>query len=177
MMRPFLSAYVIFYVLRVRRYATLFAVLSVGLTTLYVFLLPTLPFGAFVLQAVRFLTPIQGAFALVFGVLLALLITLNVYLHSLGGGSLGAAPAGSILASLVNALCCTPIVPTVLGLIGGFSPFVYGLSPRVEYFFEEYYWLFYILSVAILLYAVVRATGSVACCVPTAQVRGERDAN
>jgi len=68
-------------------------------------------------------------------------------------------------------------VPTVLGLIGGFSPFVYSLSPRVEYFFEEYYWLFYILSVAILLYAVVRATGSVACCVPTAQVRGERDAN
>ena len=65
-------------VIGLRRYASLFAVLSASFSTLYLVLLPTLPFGAFVLQAIMFITPVQVVFALVLGVLLALLVTLNV---------------------------------------------------------------------------------------------------
>ena len=165
-MRLFLGLRVVSQVIGLRRYASLFAVLSASFSALYLVLLPTLPFGAFVLQAIMFITPVQVVFAVVLGVLLALLVTLNVYARRLGGAYVGVAPAGSVLAGLVNALCCTPIIHTILGLLGGFSPIIYTLSPHLEYFFEEYYWVFYIFSAAILVYALFRVSRSIACCVP-----------
>ena len=103
-MRLFLGLRVVSQVIGLRRYASLFAVLSASFSALYLVLLPTLPFGAFVLQAIMFITPVQVVFALVLGVLLALLVTLNVYARRLGGAYVGVAPAGSVLAGLVNAV-------------------------------------------------------------------------
>jgi hypothetical protein len=152
-------------VLRNRKYTALYMCSAGLISLLYVFLLPTLPFGAFVPQAVSFITPIQLSFAVVFGVLLGLLVTLTVYGRRMGVGGVGAAPVGSVAVSLVNLLCCTPIIPVAFGLAAGLSPVFYGLAPKVQYFFAKNYAWFYAVSTALLLYSVHRVLKNISCCV------------
>jgi hypothetical protein len=159
-----MSLGVIAEILRKRVYFTLFAVSSFCLVLLYMFLLPSLPFGTLFPQAIVFITPVQAIFAFVFGVLLALLLTLNVYAYKIGAKLSGLAPAGSVVASLVNALCCTPVIPLLFAIIGGSSPLLYSASPKVEFFFEKYYVVFYAFSSILLIYALFRVMKSISCC-------------
>jgi hypothetical protein len=151
-------------VFREKRYLTMYLALSAAVTVLYIFLLPTLPFGVFVPQAVRFITLPQLIFAFTFGWLLGLLIIVNVYARKVGARMTKAAPITSVISSAVNVLCCTPVIPAVLAIVGGAIPVAAGLSPAVQFFFEKYYFVFYVFSAATLLYAVYRMLSNLACC-------------
>jgi hypothetical protein len=148
-----------------RAYIALFLSLSISISALYLFLLPSLPLGALVPYAIRFITPVQAAFALVFGVLLSLVVTLNVYAFRMRASSVKGVTAGSIIASLVNGLCCTPLIPSLIAMTGASTPVLYEISPRLQAFFELNSQYFYALSVALLLISVHYLSRSItACC-------------
>lgn len=159
-----------------KKYLTMYFALATSVTILYIFLLPTLPFGAFVPQAVRFITPPQLVFAFAFGWLLALLITANVYARGVGASTNKVAPIAPVVTSVVNVLCCTPVIPVALAIISGTVPVAAGLSPSVQFFFERYYYVFYIFSTATLVYALYRMLYNLACCEPPSLGRRSQDA-
>jgi hypothetical protein len=147
-----------------RAYLSLFLGLSVSISVLYMFLLPSLPEGALVPYAINFITPIQVAFSLIFGVLISLVVTLNVYAFRIRTSSVKGITVGSVLASLVNGLCCTPLIPSLLALTGASTPVLYQFSPRIQAFFEFNYPYFYLISSILLLVSVHYLSRNISCC-------------
>jgi hypothetical protein len=149
-----------------RAYLSLFIGLSVSISMLYLFLLPSLPEGALVPYAIDFITPIQAAFALIFGVLISVVVTLNVYAFRMRAPSVKGITVGSVLASLVNGLCCTPLIPSVLALTGASTTVLYEISPLIQGFFEFNYPYFYALSAFLLLISIHYLSRNIfsACC-------------
>ncbi len=147
-----------------RAYPSLFLALSGSISVLYMFLLPSLPNGALLPYAINFITPIQVAFSLIFGVLISLVVILNVYAFRIRASSVKAVTAGSVLASLVNGLCCTPLIPSLIAMTGVSTPVLYAISPRIQAFFEFNYQYFYALSVILLLVSVHYLSRNISCC-------------
>lgn len=148
----------------IRKYMVLFIVFSVLLTSLYFILLPMLPFGAFFLPAVKFITPLQIFFSFAMGILFSLQIVTVLRSHSYGLAVNKGLGAASILTSIVNIFCCTPIIPTIIGIMGGFSPFIFRLSPPIQHFFAVDYPLFYIISIFMLTYSIFKTASNLGCC-------------
>lgn len=148
-----------------KKYLSLFAVLAVGISTLYMYLLPSLPDGVLIAPyAIRFITPLQVAFALIFGVLLSLVVVLNVYAFGMRASSGKRLTIGSVLASFCNALCCTPIIPTLIALFGASTPVLFDYSPRIQAFFEFNYPYFYLFSAVLLLISIHYLTKNISSC-------------
>ncbi|MDG6926536.1 MAG: hypothetical protein JRN09_08275 [Nitrososphaerota archaeon] len=157
-----------------RIYLLLFLALSMSVSVLYMFLLPSLPLGALVPYAIQFITPTQVAFALTFGVLIALVATLDVYAFRMRASSVKAVTVGSILASLVNGLCCTPLIPSLIAMTGASTPALYEISPRLQAFFEFNSQYFYALSVALLLISVHYLSRSITSCCDAGKRAGQQ---
>ncbi|MDE1852861.1 MAG: hypothetical protein KGI38_03830 [Thaumarchaeota archaeon] len=147
-----------------RKYATTFLILSALVSVFYLFLLPSLPDGTFTLYAIAFIAPLQVAFAFVFGILFSLVIVLNVYSFKIRAAGAKGLTIGSILASLVNGLCCTPLIPTLLALFGASTPVLFEYSPGIQAFFEFNYPYFYLLSALALLVSVHYLSKNISCC-------------
>jgi hypothetical protein len=147
-----------------RAYLSLFLALSGSVSVLYMFLLPSLPLGALVPYAIEFITPVQVAFALIFGVLISLVVSLNVYAFRIRASSTKSLTVGSVLASLVNGLCCTPLIPSLVAMTGVSTPVLYEISPRLQAFFEFNSQYFYALSVILLLISVHYLSRSISSC-------------
>ena len=147
-----------------RKYAATFLILSALVSVFYLFLLPSLPDGTFTLYAIAFITPLQVAFAFVFGILFSLVIVLNEYSFKIRAAGAKGLTVGSILASLVNGLCCTPLIPTLLALFGASTPVLFEYSPRIQAFFEFNYPYFYLLSALALLVSVHYLSKNISCC-------------
>ena len=146
------------------RYIILFVLLSAILTSIYYILLPMLPFGTFFLPAVKFITPIQVAFSFAMGILFSLLIILAIRSHSFGVKVNKGTGAASALTSIVNVFCCTPIIPSIIGILGASSPFVFQYSPPVQHFFAVDYPIFYIISIVMLTYSILKIASNLGCC-------------
>lgn len=151
-------------VLRSRGYFLQFVVVSALITLLYLILLPSLPLGSVRLNALSFATPVQIVFSVLFGVLLSAVVTLDIYSIRSNLAGERALTIGSVLATLVNGLCCTPVVPSVLAIFSNSPEFLFTYSPAVQSFFERSYLLFYTLSAVLLLIAVRTLSKNVACC-------------
>jgi hypothetical protein len=147
-----------------RAYLFLFLALSVSVSVLYMFLLPSLPLGALVPFAIQFITPVQVAFALIFGVLISLVVALNVYAFRIRASSAKSLTVGSVLASLVNGLCCTPLIPSLIAMTGVSTPVLYEISPRLQAFFEFNSQYFYALSAVLLLVSVHFLSRNISSC-------------
>jgi hypothetical protein len=148
-----------------RNYVAIFTVLAIAISVLYLYLLPSLPDGVLIAPyAINFITPLQEVFSLVFGVLFSLVIVLNIYAFRMHAPSRKSFTIGSILASLVNGLCCTPIIPTLIALSGASTPILFDYSPRIQAFFEFNYPYFYLLSAALLLVSVHYLSRNITSC-------------
>ena len=109
--------------------------------TAYVFTLPAAYTGGVVgLISLRYLTAELLFFSLALAALLSLALTLNIYAFRAsirqpsGGLSLGAA-----LSSVLPAgICCTPLVPSLLAILGATTPQIFGISGRIQGFFAIY---------------------------------------
>ena len=152
-------------VLMDRRYVFLLVLLSVIFTALYLVILPSLPNGTINPMFIEFITPIQIIFSFIFGIMVSLMITLNIYaarlkLHTSKGGP----AAGVLIGTLVNALCCTPIIPSILALLGASTSVLFAYSPHIQAFFEQNYPYFYILSFLIFLASFHYLAKNISCC-------------
>ena len=147
-----------------KKYFVSFLILAFSLTILYLFLLPSLPDGAFTLFAIQFITPIQILFSFVFGILFGLVIVLNVLAYRVRVSTSKKLSFGALLATLVNGLCCTPVIPSLIALTGVSTPVLFKYAPPIEIFFENYSVYFYVLSSGLLLFSVNYLSKNIACC-------------
>lgn len=143
--------------MRSRGYRYLALVLFLIALTVYAFTLPASYTGGVIgLVSLQQMTIELAFFSIAVSVLLSLVLTLNVYAARASvrrrGGALS---LGAVAASLLPAtLCCTPVVPTVLALLGASTPQIFGLSGRIQGIFAIYQPLFLALALALLLLAL-----------------------
>lgn len=131
----------------------LFAIFASVATLFYTVLLPFKYTQRISFANWHYLDAETASFSLIFGVLLAWLVVANVYsLRGVVRKSGARAGVGAVLGSLLpSLLCCTPVIPTVLGLVGVSSIGIYSWSGRIQSFFalDETYFL--VASAAVLL--------------------------
>jgi hypothetical protein len=147
-----------------RAYLYSFLFLSIAMSSLYIVLLPSLPLGTLNFQVVRFITPLQLTFAVIFGILLSLVVIINIYSVKFRVKGTKAITIGSVLASAVNGLCCTPIIPSLIAILGASSTVIFEYAPPIQAFFERDYPYFYLLSALLLLLSLQRSSKNIVCC-------------
>lgn len=107
-----------------------------------------------------YLDPYLVAWSLVLGILMGLLITIQVRamkeVASAGSSSLtGFAFLASLLPSF---LCCTPIVPTILAVLGFSSLGLYRTTGTIQHFFATSQTLFLVASLVLLVVTLFWST-------------------
>lgn len=148
-------------------YLLAYAAMAPAIGFAYALLLPGLIFGSYGLWVLRFLTPIEGVFALTMALLLPAVFLLNVRLWRHpecrpAQSSVDGVPIGALLVSVIpNALCCTPIIPAVLAVFISGATLV-SVSAPVQYFLGTYTALLYALS-ALALWGSIRVASRRLC--------------
>ena len=146
--------------------------------TAYVFTLPAAYTGGVVgLISLRYLTAELLFFSLALASLLSLALTLNIFAFRTsirqrsGGLSLGAALASLLPASL----CCTPLVPSVLAILGASTPQIFGISGRLQGFFATYELQILGFALILLLLSLRLAARNIlgACALPGGSPSGD----
>lgn len=157
-------------ILNDRLYALLMISLSIIITVIYLILLPSLPNGTISPKFIRFITPLQVIFSIIFGTLLALIIVLNLYFRRVrkvlkSGSAASNTTVTAVASTFVNLLCCTPILPSIIALFGASTPLIFNLSVPVEAFFENNYIYFYFMSAILFVVSIHYISKNVSCCV------------
>lgn len=143
---------------------SLFVVSSFVISVFYLFLLPSLPDGTFSSYAINFITPVQITFSFVFGICFALIIVLNILAFKNKTSTSKKLSIGAVFATLVNGLCCTPVIPSVIALTGASTPLLFEYSPPIEAFFENYAVYFYVLSALLMFVSIHYISKRISCC-------------
>jgi len=153
-------------VFRQRGYLALGLLLFLGLLTLYLFLLPGAYTGGRIgLISLRYLNGPLIFFAVALAAAASLTLTFNVYgfraasiKRVQGGGAGTGVGLASLLASVLpTMLCCTPLVPTALALLGASTPTIFGMTGKIQGFFATYELHFLTAALLLLGYALHRS--------------------
>jgi hypothetical protein len=95
---------------------------------------------------------------------MSLVLLLNVLAFSMRANAQAKLTVGSFLASLVNGLCCTPLIPSLIALTGVSTPVLFRFVPPIEAFFEFNYPYFYLLSTGLLFVSLHYLSRNIICC-------------
>ena len=147
-----------------RQYVLLLVSLSIILTAIYLVLLPSLPNETISFRFIRFITPLQVLFSILFGSILGLIITLNIYATRLKIKTSKAVLTTAATSTLINVLCCTPLIPSILIFLGASTPILFAYSPPIQSFFEQNYTYFYIASFFIFFASFHYTSKNIFCC-------------
>ncbi len=132
--------------------------------TLYVFTLPAAYTGGVIgLVYLRYLNAELLFFAIALAALLSLALTLSIcaFRASVRQRSSGLT-FGAMLSSLsLAAICCTPLVPSLLALAGASTPQIFGLTGRIQGFFATYELPILVFALVLLLLSLRLATRNV----------------
>jgi hypothetical protein len=122
---------------------------------MYMILLPSLIIGRITLDALRYITPVELMFSVLMGPMLSLVMAMNVYALRRSKACSRKAVTVSLVASILpNGLCCTTVIPTVIGLLSVSSSFLFTVSPTIQAFISRYAVVFYFASLLSLLYSM-----------------------
>ncbi len=158
-------------VFHARPYRYLALGLFASALTLYVFTLPAVYTGGVIgLISLRYLNAELLFFAIALAALLSLALTLNIYafrssLRQRGTG----VTFGAALSSLLPAgVCCTPLVPTGLAILGATTPQIFSLTGRIQGVFATYEPLFLAFALILLLFSLHLVTRNIlgSCALP-----------
>lgn len=130
-----------------------FAVLLFGFTTAYILVLPFSYTLRLSFANWDYLTPELGAFAVAFGVLLAWVVICQVYTVRRAAGRArgsGTTLVGAVVGVLPSIVCCTTLVPTLLGLLGASAGTGFGTSVGIQAFFALHRTWFLVAGVVLL---------------------------
>jgi len=133
----------------------------------YLFTLPAEYTGAVIgPAALRYLDVRLILFAIVLSGLLALVGPMMIYAMREGQKARKATTAGSLLVSLVTPLlCCSPILPALMGTLAAILPFVSSAaSLHVQKFIVVYQNELYLGAVLLLMIAVYQQARAVVAC-------------
>jgi hypothetical protein len=151
-------------VLRAPPYRLLgFGIFALALT-FYAFALPAVYTGGVIgLISLRYLDAELAFFAISLAALLSLALTLNIYAFKASirrrSGRLGV--AGALSSLLPATICCTPVVPTLLAILGATTPQIFGLTGRIQGFFATYESLILAFALILLLISLRLAAKSI----------------
>ena len=132
--------------------------------TLYAFTLPTVYTGGVVgLISLSYLNTELLFFSITLAALLSLSLTLNIYAFRVSirrrSGSLSL--AGVLSSFLPATICCTPVVPTLLAILGASTPQIFGLTGQIQGFFATYELLILAFALVLLFVSLRLATRSI----------------
>ncbi|MHB1951270.1 MAG: hypothetical protein ACYCQK_07315 [Acidiferrobacteraceae bacterium] len=135
----------------------------VSAAALYFFTLPALFTGGRVgFVSLRFLTPELAVLAVVMAALLALILPLIGYLVRRGRKARTASTAGGVAVGLLAPLlCCSPVLPVVLGFFGGVFPLLGGAGFGLQGFLATHESGFFAAAIVLLVYALYQNARSV----------------
>ncbi len=142
-----------------RPYRLLALGLSVAFILFYLMALPaTFTGGRIGWVRLQFLTPTFAVFALALGLLAGLTFTLAIYGFRAAAAARGQGTGvvGTVLAILPSMVCCTPLVPTLLALLGASTPTIFALTGRIQGFFATYEIPILTAALLMLAYALHR---------------------
>lgn len=169
-------------VLAARGYRLLAAASFLFFSALYLMTLPAAYTGGRIGPAtLRYLTPELAAIALLLGGLLALMAPLMVYAwRQRHGISAGTAASGALVGFFAPLLCCSPLLPSALGVLAAFFPALAGSAAgSVQGFIATHETAILLASLGLVAWAVYlnarRATAGAHCSAPSprsARVRG-----
>lgn len=151
-------------VFRARGYRSLAVGLFVVGLAFYLVTLPaTYTGGAIGWVSLRYLNVELALAAVILALLLSVVLTLNVYSARLALRRQGTGlSVGAVLASLVpSSICCTPLVPSALAVLGASTPQIFSLTGRIQGTVARYEALFLVSSVLLLLAALYLAAQGV----------------
>jgi hypothetical protein len=150
-------------VLARRSRRALTAGLAGGLTLMYMVILPSLILGKITLQALRYITPVEFVFSVLMGSALSLILVMNLYGLRRTKACSRRAVALSIVAGVVpNSLCCTTVIPAVIGFFTISTSVLFTVSPAIQAFLARYAVAFYFVSFLSLLYSLQLISRSIA---------------
>lgn len=134
---------------------------------LYIFALPaTYTGGRIGLISLRLLNVKLAAFSFIMALLIALIIPLTVYSFKQGAKTRKAtATSGFVGSVLPPLLCCSPLLPSLAGVLGAVSPAVFGFSGAVQGFIATNETYILLGATLLLLFAVVQTAKSTKHCI------------
>ena len=149
--------------------------LAVGLfalaLVLYLFTLPAVYTGGVIgLISLRYLTAELLFFAIALAALLSMALTLNIYAFRalVRQRSVGLSLGAAFSSLLPAGICCTPLVPTLLAVLGASTPQIFGLTGRIQGVFATYEPLFLTFALILLLFSLRLTTRQIlgSCPIP-----------
>jgi len=153
-----------------RGYRLLFGLLFAGFLAFYAVALPAAYTGGRMgWISLRFLTPTLGLFALLLSALVALSLTFSAYgFRQAASLTQGSGAVSIVLSLLPSLLCCTPVVPTALALLGASATTIFTVGGRIQGIFATYEFHFLSAAALLLLYAVHRGARQLQASCPIA---------
>jgi len=131
---------------------------------LYLFTLPTSYTGGRIgLISLKFLTVYMITFSVIFALLLGILIPFIIFLFNRSRkGHTGTAAGGIFVSIITPFLCCSPLLPIVIGFIGGILPILQGsFGLTIQEFVATHETEIYLGAVVLLLLSIYQNAGSV----------------
>lgn len=130
-----------------------FVALEIGLTTAYTLVLPFSYTLRLSFANWDYLTPELGAFAVAFGALLAWVMICQVFTVRRAAGrarGTGTTLVGAVVGVLPSMVCCTTLVPTLLGVLGASAGTGFGTSVGIQAFFALHRTWFLVAGLVLL---------------------------
>ncbi len=124
-------------VLRIRGYQWISGITFVFFLLLYLMTLPASYVGGYSsIEALSYLTPVLVFYSILMALLVALLMPMMIYLIRQGQKASKSSAAGGLLVGiLAPMLCCSPILPILMGFIASLLPtLVGGVGIRLQAF-------------------------------------------
>jgi hypothetical protein len=143
-------------VFKLRSYLLLGVSSFIVLFILYSFVLPaTYTGGRIGWVSLRFLNLKLAIFALLFSAALSLIMPFAFYAFRKRKSKKSSVAAGSFIGSILPPLlCCSPFLPSIAALLGGFTPFAFRISGFLQGIIATYETQIFIGITAILVYSV-----------------------
>jgi uncharacterized membrane protein YozB (DUF420 family) len=144
-------------VLHFRAYQWIAAVSFIIFLLLYLMTLPASYTGGYSsFAALRYLTPNLIVFSVLMAALVALLMPLIIYLIRQGQKSSKSSATGGVLVSVLTPiLCCSPILPIVMGFIASLLPMLGGvLGVRIQGFIATHQTELFLFASLLLVFAL-----------------------
>lgn len=143
-------------VFKSRSYLLLGVLSFIVLSGLYFFILPATYTGGRVgWVSLRFLNFKLAVFALLFSFTLSLVMPFTFYAFRKRKSKKSSVAAGSIIGSILPPLlCCSPFLPSIAVLLGGFAPFAFRISGFLQGIIATFETQIFIGITVILMYSV-----------------------
>ncbi len=153
-------------VLKENRYRWIAVISFLVFLLLYLTTLPASYIGGYSsFEALQYLTPVLAGFSVLMSALVALMLPLMVYLIRQGQkSSKTSATSGLLIGVLAPMLCCSPILPLVVGFIAAALPALgttFGI--QIQGFIATHQNELFIFASLLLFYALYQNASKVVC--------------